>query len=295
MIVEPEPPIDFYSSPYLAEHYDLICEAEQDYYRDVDTFWKLLQQQMLASRPSTEPIYVVDVGTGTGRVLNSLGDRARSSQFDLSKVDFVGTDPSQYMLDRAAQCCSLSHVGRVSWRCGSATSLLETLPSREGAVDLLIFADGGIAHLIQPGHGERFFASVADLLRPRTGRACIAVTNFEEAAKSLKYNDDSGTPQERASKQFANVIYRNAYLGTSVTGSRTETKYHFEVIRRLPGAEDEVITAHQTVLKGKIWTEEELVSLIEGSGLFLVEIDARDPLQTFYHLARKDSSVIFRE
>jgi SAM-dependent methyltransferase len=280
-----QPEIDFYSSPYLAEHYDLMFGNTIEFFKDVNVFWDALlkgsETSPLEGR-QTKAFVVLDVGTGTGRILKGFVECAKQSGTDLSHAEFIGIDISQDMVDRAAETWDAPEVGSVSWVRGSATDLPQLVSKK---VDLLIFGDGNIAHLSGPKDGERFLAGVAHLLRPQTGRAWVTVVDFDAAV--AQYGGLRNVPNEQISRRFPNHVYRNTLLETKRVGDSVETRYKFEVVERISGTEDKTITSSQTVLTGKIWTEDGLTKLVDASDLCIVHTERTNPFQTYYQLASK--------
>ncbi|KAF3403539.1 hypothetical protein F1880_009658 [Penicillium rolfsii] len=307
--ISPSTTLDFYSSPYLAEHYDLLCAHEGAFFTDIDVFHKELvavhdrknrhgRVAIGNEKDKEDPnaLVVVDVGTGTGRALFELAQRARtaSPSLDLTRAHFLGFDLSPDMVARAARTRDLAaaFVGTVQWRCASALELDAVVTKSglsEGQVDLLIFADGGFLHLETEAEAQQFLEMVAKMLRPQIGRAVLAITNQASVreGKDLSYHDASGTKvQEYASVEFPGLVYRNRLVQFQQDGALQESTYRFEVWQPSngdKGEEKELVDSWWTRLKGRAWLDAEVQGLIEAcSGLRLVEMSQPDRFQTFF-------------
>ncbi|KAJ5211255.1 hypothetical protein N7491_011075 [Penicillium cf. griseofulvum] len=274
--VEQKAEIDFYDSPYLTENWDLISQGSEGYDSDVIFYWnaflKVKELSESYGNPSV-PLVVVDVGTGTGRVLKGLNRYAKQNNLLLPDTEFIGIDISQHMLDRAAEE-TLSQVGRVSWRCGSATELSTLLKSssKPSKVDFIFCAVHSVGHLIHPGELEKFFADVANLLRPHSGRACISIwkhymLSTEDEEAKTQYNDVESPPMVLASKKFSGVMYRNHYRGEELANDILASKTDVHVFRQHENGDEEIIETIPTVLRYKMFREPTLMRILESSGL----------------------------
>lgn len=283
-------PLDFYSSPYLAEHYDLICAQEGSFFKDIEIFSAELMQirdRKRAKSQDPDALVVIDVGTGTGRALHSLAQKALKNGIDLSKATFLGFDLSQDMVNRAAQTRDLTGVGHFEWLCASAVDLDSVVSARgfHGKVDLIMFADGGILHLTTPEEGRKFLRGLEMSLRPGIGRACISVTN-RESVDDLHYYDTEASGKgaiEYESQQFPNLIYRNTLTGITEEGTVGISTFQFEVLKVQDDGRRELVESRATRLEGRWWTQSEMKDLIgEVPDIHLVEIASPDNRQTFY-------------
>ncbi|KAJ6009295.1 hypothetical protein N7522_004311 [Penicillium canescens] len=274
--IERKAEIDFYDSPYLTENWDIISQGSEGYDSDVIFYWNVFLEVKESSEshenPSV-PLIVVDVGTGTGRVLKGLNRYAEQNNLPLPETEFIGIDISQHMLDRAAEE-TLSQVGSVSWICGSAIELSTLLESssKPSKVDFVFSAVHSVGHLIHPGELEKFFADVAKLLRLHSGRACISIwkhyllsTDDEEA--KTQYNDIGSLPMVLASKKFPGVLYRNHYHGEELANDILASKTNVQVFRQHENGEEEIIESIPTVLRYKMFREPTLLRILESSGL----------------------------
>lgn len=169
---------DFYDSPHLAEHYDLVCAEISDLDKDIQLYWQQFEKirHSRGDLSSLGQLVVVDIGTGSGRVLRGLGKCAQKEGIDLANTQFIGVDISRHMIDRAQTNTNMPYVGTLSWVQACALELSEMPAFTDGLkVDFLIMAGRSFSHLYEPGQPKRFFRQVAKLLRGGTGIACISV------------------------------------------------------------------------------------------------------------------------
>ncbi|KKK12913.1 hypothetical protein P175DRAFT_0489862 [Aspergillus ochraceoroseus IBT 24754] len=294
--ITPLPDIDFYSSPYLAEHYDLLSANETAFYTDIAFFEKQLHQIRELKRARGENpdrVVVLDVGTGTGRALHSLAELAHKSQIDLSPAVFIGFDISQDMVDRAAQTRDMPYVGNVAWRCAAAGDLDKVVADCgiENQVDLLLFADGGFLHLHDHSMAGQFLDCLSKALRPDIGRACISITNADtvKSGKDMNYYDHSGAPREYKSINYPGLVYQNSFLSHKEDGALQTSTFQLKVFRETGDGQRQLIESRRTTLKGRAWNEEEVSQLVEASsGIKVVEIGRPDHLQMFFVLQKEE-------
>ncbi|KAJ5192824.1 hypothetical protein N7449_008966 [Penicillium cf. viridicatum] len=285
-----EQPLDFYSSPYLAEHYDLICAQEGSFFKDIDVFFAELikirdRKRAIAQDP--DELIVIDVGTGTGRALHSLAQRALQNDMNISKMTFLGFDLSQDMVDRAAETRDLTGAGQVEWVCASAVDLDAVVASRgfQGKVDLIMFADGGFLHLTTPEEGRKFLCGLESSLRPSVGRACVSVTS-RESVEDLHYYDAEASKTavvDYKSQKYPGLVYQNTLTEIKEEGAIGISTFQFEVWKVHDDGRREIVQSRATQLAGRWWSQKEMTDLIGGvPGIQLIEVAAPDHRQTFY-------------
>jgi SAM-dependent methyltransferase len=120
-----ERPSNFYDSPYLAEYYDLRVKANKKPLKveDAFIFLSLFERDLRRGRTrrlsQDNPFTVLDVGTGTGRV---LVNHAVHAGVDLSNVELIGVDIEPAMVQRSKdvekETESMARVGKVTWALG---------------------------------------------------------------------------------------------------------------------------------------------------------------------------------
>lgn len=187
---------------------------------DVPIFHRILQDvlrlkaqnQFPPSSAKSQYLNVIDIGTGTGRVLRNLFDflndpdalsALETSYPAISSLGFRlwGTEPSASMLERArilvsAHCQTPSNGPprpkrtraspfQLGWcQCSAvdfSRSMRQTFGFRDegpgipGFADLIIFAAGGLGHLESADDVQSFVDEIADALKPGHGRAVISV------------------------------------------------------------------------------------------------------------------------
>ncbi|KAF3481941.1 uncharacterized protein GIQ15_04700 [Arthroderma uncinatum] len=166
-----------YGSPYMAEFYELrwACGVGLE---DVELVYWPAFVEMFSKHPRGAQFTFIDIGTGGGRSILGLLDKAVAESFEipLGSAQFIGMDIEENMLDYAAREAS-KHPGisPVTWSLGSALALdkLRELADRKTTVDMLIFTYGSIAHLTGDGELGQFFTQVSRVLTPGSGRAYV--------------------------------------------------------------------------------------------------------------------------
>ncbi|OJJ40653.1 hypothetical protein ASPWEDRAFT_225587 [Aspergillus wentii DTO 134E9] len=163
-----------YSFPYLVDYYDIVAPNSKSV-DDASFYWRVYNELKALRAPfPADPFIVMDVGTGTGRVLHGLEASAIEAGADLVDTEFLGVDNAPHMLDKARQITTGLLQNRVSWVLGSALDLEATIAGRgDLKVGLLIFSIGSISHLSEDRQPETFLEEVSKILRPGTGRASV--------------------------------------------------------------------------------------------------------------------------
>jgi SAM-dependent methyltransferase len=277
---------NFYDSKYLAEYYDLWTQSNGDAVdlrSDANVYFSALKKSLQVHHRG-EPYTILDVGTGTGRVLINLSDDAVASGPDVSDVELIGVDKEQTMIDRAQAVHlatpSFTNFNHVSWGVGEATSLstLPNLSSKHGQIDLLFFAVGSISHLTDVDEPQRFFAEAATLLRPGSGRAYIPIQSDLICRGSLsewRLNEDTWAEvrdaDEFVSQLYPGVVYRQFPIHSSTVKEGVKyDKYNFQVVERV-GSEERVIENNAIEISLRIWEVDKLLQWAQEAGLECVE------------------------
>ncbi|GAB1198313.1 hypothetical protein APSETT444_007629 [Aspergillus pseudonomiae] len=258
-------------SAYLAEYYDLQVKADVatlNAQGDAKVYLSALKRQMESYYPLDhhgEHLVVLDVGTGTGRVLANLATDAVRDNIPLSNVEFIGVDKEPSMIHRALA------VQR------ETPKLLETHINQ---VDLLLSASGGVSLLFRAGELVRFFAQAAALLRPRSGRFYLSVKkdllSTKSTTKPMNENTtDTGSCErhEFPSELHEGIIYRQLPIESPVLdGIIKRTLYQLQVIKRTDAGREEIVEESHIECVQRIWKESELLECFKEAGLECVGI-----------------------
>jgi SAM-dependent methyltransferase len=189
-----------YTNRYWPEFYDLW--VKQLFGSDLEKYdafyWNLVLPFLVQNNAqSNEPLRIVDVGTGTGRVIQGiLSGLKKHDNPTGSQIHIIGVDHSQEMLNRAEQLLASEArpLVEVSWLKTSAADLVDENPDLRGAVDLITFAAGSIGHLTAEGEREAFLGQVAGALR-KTGSSLTGARPVA-AISILAETDDSDQKQD---------------------------------------------------------------------------------------------------
>ena len=257
---------DPYATDFLADYYNIAVVPTLG--RDIPVYWEALKK-MRELHPYS-PTRVLDIGTGTGRVIRDLAAYIEQDRDDFSNIEFIGLDLSQAMVDNAASLPihSLSSQ-QVSWIQGSALDLEAALPASQRPVDILIFAFVSICHLHEPGQVDQFFRQVAKVLRPGTGRAMVSmhddiVLSNPNPPVMLIQPDE---PYDIRSKKYPNTVYRTVENGYETDGNVRHYKCEVTVLDQTAGQERILETNHTSTAVRMTRDEEELPAIASSQGL----------------------------
>ncbi|QMW48289.1 hypothetical protein G4B11_011807 [Aspergillus flavus] len=243
-----------HDSAYLAEYYDLRAKADvtvlnaQD---DAKIYISALKKQVESYYPLDhhgQHLIVLDVGTGTGRVLANLATDAVQDNIPLSNVEFIGVD------------LLLSASGSVS------------LLTRSG--ELLKFLAQAAA-LLRPRSGRFYLSIKRDLLSTQSTSEPTG-----ENAKSSGLCERHEFPSEL----YENIVYRQLPVESpTVDGSIKRALYQLQVIKRTNAGHEEVIEENHIESVQRIWKEPELLECFKEAGLECVET-TQTSYETYYVL-----------
>ncbi|KAJ5882935.1 uncharacterized protein N7473_009821 [Penicillium subrubescens] len=262
---------DLFDTPFLSEHYDLLLA---DYFKtkllDVPVYWQLLKK---CTQPN--PI-LLDIGTGTGRIISGLIAEAKREKLDISNWTFLGVDISQHMLERAKTVTSIPPKSpTVQWIKGSAQELEKLPPLCNGAqkVGFILFSAGAFSHLYEKGQPEQFFSQVAKVIEPRTGMACISIAKsfmVTETGKEFALPQIDG-PKQIESKIFPGVIYENRILSNETDGNILTEKRIIDVMRKDDGQE-KVIERNHVSSMFRLWSREGFTKMATHFGFEITDL-----------------------
>ncbi|KAJ5980895.1 hypothetical protein N7481_008193 [Penicillium waksmanii] len=275
-----EQPSDLYSSPYLVDYYDLVAPNSRSV-DDSSFYWDVYQKLFALRSPTPEdPFVVMDVGTGTGRVLHGLESNAIKSECEFINTELIGVDNAQHMLDKAEIITTGILKGVVSWVHGSALNLTEVMdPRKHQKVDLLIFSIGSISHLSEPGQPETFLNQAFKVLRPGTGRAYVSIYDGSllNPNEKIAFHQPQGV-SEIQSVVFPSIVYRESDHRGELKGNVKFVKFELEVVN---SDNQSVLETNHISMKMRQWMEDELVLLSSKTDAFFVE-SIRGAHETFY-------------
>lgn len=273
---------DLYSSPYLVDYYDLVAPNSESI-DDASLYWRVYQDlRSPLIRAPREPFVIMDVGTGTGRVVQGLSGSAALIGDDFFNTKVLGVDNAQHMLDKAAQNLDPLFKEHVSWILGSALDL-ESVMAQSGyeKVDLLIFSIGSISHLSEEGQPERFLEQVSRVLAPGTGRAYVSIYDGSllEKSEQVSFHQPEGVTEIK-SHTFPNILYRESNHRGEVRNKIKDVAFELEIVEQTDlGAQ--VLETNNISMKMRQWDKDELVSMLPGTGLKFLE-KIRGKHETFY-------------
>ncbi|PYH97879.1 hypothetical protein BO71DRAFT_426607 [Aspergillus ellipticus CBS 707.79] len=238
-----------YHSPYLAEYYDIYIRDRND----VPIYSRVLSE--LASRD--EPVTVLDIGTGTGRIIHAL-----AAQCPSTNVRFLGLDNVAAMLDRAPDDLESLSL----WKDTKAQPL----------VDLAIFAFGSVTYMHEPDQDERFFEQIAKILRPNTGRAYISVLKvLSDGGEAMAQSAQPLASAVCPSKSFPDIIYRETWPSHNLVGNVWHTTRRIVVSQVMADGQEKVssgLFSHLNIRKARIWTAADVRMTAAKTGLRLLDI-----------------------
>jgi SAM-dependent methyltransferase len=227
-------------------------------------------EQVTATTPSTESIIVLDLGTGTGRVLQDLVDTI-DVRTDAPRFKLIGIDHSKPMLDRANAKFAeqrRTHGIRVmepQWLLGSAADFFRGALQSAQQIDMLIFAAGGISHLTADGETKSFLQQVKIALRENdTSIAIISVLHefiehgqlTQEMQRPVETSDE---PEEVRipSRDHHGLIYIKSPTAVARSGSSRIDRFSVKAIKGQTNCE----MGHPTTVPTVIWETEMAWSL----------------------------------
>lgn len=263
-----------YNSPYMAEFYDLLFEEHFARSQDCQIYSTQLQS-VCDQRSHPSQITVLDIGTGTGRIIRSLINRKEKQDGD-RHVRFIGLDISQDMLSRASRTTlPSSETETVSWVLGSAmdleTALAPEVPRQ--TVDLIMLAFGSISHFHEHGQPERFFQQVGQLLRRGEGRAAVSFLSMymnPDGPVTMPVGTE-GTPH-LPSRQFPGVFYQEILLDSPTEGQIVVDRRQVTVIREDENGHRQVLARDEVVTKFRLFDQQEVRKMVAAAGLQVVDI-----------------------
>ncbi|KAH0538310.1 hypothetical protein FGG08_005084 [Glutinoglossum americanum] len=244
-----------FGSEEWPEFYDLWVESlfGPGPSEDASVFRSALERYA-AGHNSGQPINVVDIGTGTGRVIKDLWQEPGGA---LENVAFWGLDNAQAMLDRAKSTFDAleasrrtdpAHHGQSSslvrlpptWIQAPAADFASSLPNLAGNADLIVFAVGGVGHLTADDEVERFLEQVRRALRPpgsyEPARAIISVLHemIPEKNPDLAVEREQSNPEhssDNVTDKPDSIIPSRDHLGITYVKLPTVSRWSSHDVR----------------------------------------------------------------
>jgi SAM-dependent methyltransferase len=293
-----------YHNPDWAECYDLWVREifGEGPAEDIALFEELMQHTLSKAQPDAT-ISVVDLGTGSGRVLVGLQDVIGKSKDMTFKV--WGLEPSSAMLDRAkrfwgegvANQKNMGHwkQNRVidHWiRCG-ATDFADHIMTESPSVDLIFFAAGGIGHITTNSDMLRFLQNVKKVLGS-DGKAIVSVlkdfiigdegTESQGATNKDQTETVSATemgqkPQRIPSVDSPGLVYVKHPTTESMTGDIKTERFQLDI-------EDEsgkLLRSHDLSWDERLFDPKSWESSVRDCGLRIAEVKGGQ-IQVWYLL-----------
>jgi SAM-dependent methyltransferase len=276
-----------YQSAAWAEFYDLMVEHHfgSQPAPDAELFSSTLEK-VLPSFLYRDPVTILDIGSGTGRVIQDLlssisrHEAGRGKDYVSSvrggmigrDYRFTALDNAQIMLDRAVTKISTQKDGIVEFEvdpvCASATQLSKHVPP--SSVHLALFAAGSVCHLTADGEVAKFLQELKKVLKEE-GRAVISILKEFLISDEKQLEDgrivDNSETLRLPSREEKGIIYvkyptQNFWKGTIRTDS-----WQFD-IENEDGAvlERHVMSMDVSMLSAREWED-----LVRKSGLHVIE------------------------
>jgi hypothetical protein len=335
-----------YSAPEWPEFYDLWTDSLfGSKHEDVPIYWEKMLDKIssyvdrhatlsaAAASPGShisfadEEITVVDIGTGTGRVIKELvsalvpgliafAEQEKenwnvngngNTQNYHPRVQFVGLDHGQAMLWRAEDMFMDNWLGNwdraakylksPQWVRTTAGDFVEECAELEKGVDLLIFAAGGISHLTGEEERKAFLGQVRKGLKERESLAVVSVlTDF---IKGNEGNEGGEARMEGAarieSKDHAGLVYIKTPTVTNMDGDLRTDKFSVRAVRQddaptvdSAGSGEKEVWQKDMAWSVKLFDEAEWKTEVQSEGLKITSVK-KGNIQRWYFLQLADS------
>lgn len=233
---------NYYDSAYLADYYYSLW-TDHPALEDMNVYWEFFKSQVMSQQQANAGFVLLDVGTGTGRVIHSLVKKAMDdADISLDTINFLGVDKSPFMLEYARNVKQPLPGVNTSWSVGSAVALeeIDLLADYLAQVQILIFAFSGINHLHQTGEVDQFFLSARQIVR-QGGLALISVCTPLLDVKSKHVENPYGKIKEVRSKQLEAILYREWETGQEFDGDLFINRLKTEVVKMYPDGSEQVL------------------------------------------------------
>lgn len=274
-----------YGSPYMAEFYELRYARDRGLHDVEQVYWPVFKD-MYTNRGQQAQFTFLDVGTGSGRAVFGLLNKAVSESFEIASgsAQLIGMDIEQHMLDYARkEAQKYPGTYPVTWALGSALELekLPPLADQHRTVDLLIFTYGSIVHLKNNGDLEQFLDQLSRTLTPGTGRAYISfygrylVPHGQEMPSAddlLSCSSAHLRNTELKSVEWPDIHYRMETAKASMETNIYGADLKLQVVRADPVTGGETVLESSDVqLRLRVYTEDHVCAASKDAGLRIVD------------------------
>jgi ubiquinone/menaquinone biosynthesis C-methylase UbiE len=295
-----------YTSPYWAECYDMWVEdivGPTALAKDDDFFFSLLSPFLPNISSKQEPLRVVDMATGTGRVIRGLlrnlesHAQKKTPLENQDRIEIWGIDHSQAMIEGAKSLLEnkLQPSTTVKWRNTTAANFVDENPQLHKAVDLIIFAAGSIGHLTAPGERKRFLQQVVKALRKtdhsRTNHSVAAISILKEEVSLNSTGQDipdlqvsQASEMRKTSQRWPHLEYHKSPITTLRNEDRLVDSFKLSVIET---ATEKIISQETHSWSLKLFNEDEWERELAGCGLNIrdkIETKSKMASETWYLL-----------
>jgi hypothetical protein len=274
---------------------------------DIPVFASILSD-IVASNLSSSPtptknmdletsISIADIGTGSGRVLICLQDAIMSVKGRVFQV--WGLEPSAAMLDRAKRFWGdaierkkKTEIGwdeerlMAHWHQCSATNFAEELLKSSYRADLVIFAAGGLSHLIADEEILEFLRNVEKVLSLH-GRAVISVLkDFIPSTASVSWSTVrklSTTVHAQGSQRIPSVDHPGIIYVKYPTTDDLKDGIKTERFRLDVEEGGKVLRSRELCWDAKMFEREKFEEMVREAGLIVREV-RKGEIQIWYVL-----------
>lgn len=239
---------------------------------DIQLIWETLQS-LLSSKTREGPLNVVDMGTGTGRIIRGLFRIAQSEGIKTLDAKFYGVDPGPVILRRAEETLQadqeMAKIAPVEWISSDALGFTTDLPSVRGATDLLFFAGGGFNHLLSASEQLAFLREVSKALRTNSPDATAMIVLLGESipSKMDTIPNFDNEPSSGQSERHPDITYEKSAVETQWAGHLHVDTFTITVKRTSDGT---VLHKFTYTWDLTLFDEEAWPGLVDKAGLRVV-------------------------
>lgn len=230
-----------YTTDCYAEFYDLWCDSfvVGRHASDEETYWSAIQSLIhhRQQHPDDGPINIVEIGTGSGRCLKDLFERASDSDSKFRNVHFYGIDPSAPMLKRGKAWFdkrpALQKIAPIGWIETVGEDFTKRLPQLRGATDLVMWTGGGFSHLCSRQQQLAFLRQMCTALRDGSSSTGIILV-YNQSLPSRTSPTASKVfevPWEGRSEEDSSILYRKSQNQVSWEGSIRRDRWDVAILK----------------------------------------------------------------